>query len=581
MAVNRYIVLGTTENLASWESRIFTDESAAIVVDDEAGLDAALAQRDLLDNGREIYLRGEGTGGIIECTAPKTITANHTTIRGNALLNFTAPGDARGITINADDVTLQDFEMTSNLDLATSVELRYGIVIADNTTKGNRLRLKNLEVHHWNRCFSKDGGAGTVPTEDVEVSDCYFHTFRGNGWHTCFGMTRMRARRTRVLGRIGSESHATVNGVTFSANVRDCSFENCEFGNVDRMGIECSVQSFDTGPPPTINLRSAVRNCYVHDCKNFGISLGHAHEAVIEGNWVRDVVGIGIEFSAQVVEPTSGIVRNNTVDGMTAGVGFSIDKVIDTLVYGNTIKNVGTVTPAGSRGISLYECQRCQVFGNRFQDTGDWQLLVHRGVGPNTGGFHLIEGNAFYNTVGLANGLAIYVFDINATCRNNVSYQKAGTELKFEANCNAGAGVVASNSEVKFLAGWFGGPEATGALTGSTAQGKPPDPTPSKASPVTIHSVPGIIEMHPASLADATTVTFLVNCNKAEVGDSCTVSHTSGGTLGGYLVWAHSFAAGSFKISVRNISGGALAEAIVLSYALTNKSPTNRVVTVP
>ena len=44
------------------------------------------------------------------------------------------------------------------------------------------------------------------------------------------------------------------------------------------------------------------------------------------------------------------------------------------------------------------------------------------------------------------------------------------------------------------------------------------------------------------------------------------MNHASGGTAGSYLVQANSLAAGSFKITVANVSAGSLSEAIVLNF---------------
>lgn len=89
-----------------------------------------------------------------------------------------------------------------------------------------------------------------------------------------------------------------------------------------------------------------------------------------------------------------------------------------------------------------------------------------------------------------------------------------------------------------------------------------------KSTGVTLSKPCGQITMNGAALADATTVTFTVTNTLAAATDVVSVGHQSVGTLGGYLVWAHSYAAGSYKISVRNISGGALSEAIILNTTL-------------
>lgn len=88
----------------------------------------------------------------------------------------------------------------------------------------------------------------------------------------------------------------------------------------------------------------------------------------------------------------------------------------------------------------------------------------------------------------------------------------------------------------------------------------------SKATAVTINKQEGYVVTHAAALADATTATFTVNNSRVTSEDNIEVNHKSGGTLGGYLSFAHSIADGSFKISVRNVSGGPLSEALTLSY---------------
>lgn len=87
-----------------------------------------------------------------------------------------------------------------------------------------------------------------------------------------------------------------------------------------------------------------------------------------------------------------------------------------------------------------------------------------------------------------------------------------------------------------------------------------------KATAVTINKQEGEIVTTAASLADATTVTFQVNNSKVTAEDNVIVNHKSGGTLGAYVVQAHTIATGSFKISIRNVSGGALLEALTLSF---------------
>jgi hypothetical protein len=88
----------------------------------------------------------------------------------------------------------------------------------------------------------------------------------------------------------------------------------------------------------------------------------------------------------------------------------------------------------------------------------------------------------------------------------------------------------------------------------------------SKATAVTLNKLTGEITTHSASLADATNVKFTVSNNTITAQDVVTVNHGSGGTSGAYQVWAHNIQANSFDISIRNVSGGPLSEAIVIRF---------------
>jgi hypothetical protein len=95
----------------------------------------------------------------------------------------------------------------------------------------------------------------------------------------------------------------------------------------------------------------------------------------------------------------------------------------------------------------------------------------------------------------------------------------------------------------------------------------------SKATAVTLNKKCGQITMHNASLAADTTVTFVVTNSTIAATDLLVLNHVSGGTAGSYLLNAQA-AAGSASINVRNIAAGALAEAIVIGFAVVKASIT-------
>jgi hypothetical protein len=89
----------------------------------------------------------------------------------------------------------------------------------------------------------------------------------------------------------------------------------------------------------------------------------------------------------------------------------------------------------------------------------------------------------------------------------------------------------------------------------------------SKATGVTLNKSNGQITMDAASLSAATIVSFTLTNSVIEAGDIIVMNHISGGTLGAYIFNA-STAAGSASINVSNWTSGALAEAIVIRFAV-------------
>jgi len=89
----------------------------------------------------------------------------------------------------------------------------------------------------------------------------------------------------------------------------------------------------------------------------------------------------------------------------------------------------------------------------------------------------------------------------------------------------------------------------------------------SKATGVTLDKSNGQITMDAASLSAATVVSFTLTNSIIEAGDIIVMNHISGGTLGAYIFNA-STAAGSASINVSNWTSGALAEAIVIRFAV-------------
>jgi hypothetical protein len=94
-----------------------------------------------------------------------------------------------------------------------------------------------------------------------------------------------------------------------------------------------------------------------------------------------------------------------------------------------------------------------------------------------------------------------------------------------------------------------------------------------KSTAVTLNKSAGRITMNNASLATATNATFTLNNNLISANDTVILTISGGqATPGSYNVFANSLSAGSVSITLRNISGGSLSEAIVINFALIHCS---------
>ena len=95
----------------------------------------------------------------------------------------------------------------------------------------------------------------------------------------------------------------------------------------------------------------------------------------------------------------------------------------------------------------------------------------------------------------------------------------------------------------------------------------------SKSTAVTLNKPAGRITMDATSLATATNATFTLNNSFISANDTVILTISGGQTTpGSYNVFANALAAGSVSISLRNISGGPLAEAIVINFAIIHCS---------
>lgn len=96
----------------------------------------------------------------------------------------------------------------------------------------------------------------------------------------------------------------------------------------------------------------------------------------------------------------------------------------------------------------------------------------------------------------------------------------------------------------------------------------------SKATGVTLDKATGQITMNAAALAANAIVSFTLTNSLIAADDNVVCHRKSGGTAAAYQVWVDSVAAGSCVICVRNVSAGALSEAVIMQYSLVKGATT-------
>lgn len=101
----------------------------------------------------------------------------------------------------------------------------------------------------------------------------------------------------------------------------------------------------------------------------------------------------------------------------------------------------------------------------------------------------------------------------------------------------------------------------------ATAQGTVTQAT-SKSTAVTLNKSAGRITLNAASLGATTNVSFTLNNNLISTNDVLILNVAAGATAASYNLWVDSLNNGSAGITLRNTTAGALAEAVVINFAL-------------
>jgi hypothetical protein len=124
--------------------------------------------------------------------------------------------------------------------------------------------------------------------------------------------------------------------------------------------------------------------------------------------------------------------------------------------------------------------------------------------------------------------------------------------VAYEDQNIVGADRILTDSELGYTAA------AQGAVTQAT----------DKSTAVTLNKSAGRITMNAASLGATTNVSFTLNNSLISPNDTLILTISSGATIGAYNCWVNSLTSGTASITLRNTTGGALAEAVIINYSL-------------
>ena len=89
-----------------------------------------------------------------------------------------------------------------------------------------------------------------------------------------------------------------------------------------------------------------------------------------------------------------------------------------------------------------------------------------------------------------------------------------------------------------------------------------------KSTGVTLNKSAGKITMNNAALAANTAVSFTLTNSVISGNDAIIVNVSGGGTAAAYTTYISSMTAGSAVITLRNLTGGSLSEAVVINFAI-------------
>lgn len=214
---------------------------------------------------------------------------------------------------------------------------------------------------------------------------------------------------------------------------------------------------------------------------------------------------------------------------------------------------------AGNLGVSIGSILNC---------VGELTVPVGPSLFGNSGGIHgTIQGTTWNAFSGFAGGNTAFLWGKSASGFLGAKNTSTGFVIPLEISANSillenGSGQQVGIVDSNGLGVTMGGLGYRTGVGGTVTQAT------SKSTGVTLNKSTGKITLNNASLAANTEVSFTFTNSQIAANDIVRINVSGAATPGSYLVQAENAAAGSCVISVRNLTGGALSEALGLNFVV-------------
>lgn len=447
--------------------------------------------------------------------------------------------------------------------------------------EGGAYYTSNLNANNvFTGCYSESGQGPSQFTYPTRVTGGTMASgVKGTGVYDYNYQGHFRTGKTILDGDLTVNGASTVTGTSdASLTIDNNNFYSFIYmrssGGASTDATIYSSPVFGLNLNGTAGLRFQVNNAVIASLDANGIDLAAGKNFRINGT---EVISSARAISAASVAAT-GTVTGSNLSGTHSGASSGTNTGDQTITLTGDVTGSGTGSFAATIGAN-------KVTFAKFVAASAASMVGATAAGN----FAELTPASARSVLGLATiATSGSGADLTAATVTYGKLQSVSATAKLLGRASAGAGVV---EEVGLAGGLtITGANltlgaltptsvvATGAMTTSspsagngyaTGAGGAVTQATSKSTAVTLNTVCGAITMHAAALATVTNVTFTLTNSAIAATDVMVVSIKSGAaTAGTYQAWVTATAAGSCTITVRNISGGSLSEALVLNFAL-------------